>query len=481
MTLSFSTTTGIGLLFNFFSLALRLLIISLAISIWGADKYATWIVLSAGASFVSMAEQSLIVRTANRFVKLTMRGSVGKFNEFANIAFICAFAVPFLFLLLVIPIGYVTTFTDFVIFNTHYQRTTILSGLILVFAHTLLIPWAVFLAILRAKYSLVVSLTSSNIMLLIQQLILLVGVYFDFTIIAVVLLILVTNLLSLCLVAYVLKFSMGVKVKKQALLLKKVKLLSLMSLQQWPISVARYFAINLPIFLLSATRSNNLMIWYSSLKTLVGIVTRIIDLILMVNWPSVTRMFIAREFKGISSNLSLINSLMISSVLAAVILNVAFGDIFLEHWLGEVYVPDDILLHLILVHTLVNLYWLNQFQVLIATDTLRNEGVFWLLQTCFFPVFLYVFSDSSIGDIMGGVILLEALIFVPLFRYIYIKKVPQTLESIFEEMLTLGFLIVIVASLVTFPNLVVIPVIFLMIELAKLKNKQPKKFFDRRV
>ena len=428
-----------------------------------------------------MAEQSLITRTANRFVKLNVRNSSERFDEFVNVAFKSAFIIPLAALVLALPAGCFIFITGNTPFGAEFQNDIVFAGLILVFAHTLLIPWAVFLAILRAKYSMVVGLSLSCVMLLLQQMILLVGIYLNFSISSVVLFILLINTLSLFLVAYILISKIGVKIRKGKRTLKKIKTLSLMSLQQWPISVARYSAINLPIFVLLATTSSSIVVWYSSLKTLAGILTRIIDMIQVINWPSVTRLFIAQEFKGVSNNLDLINSLMVSGVLLGLIINKAVGDVFLEYWLGEVYIEGDILLHFILIHTLVSLFWLNQFQVLIATDTLRREGLFWLLQTLFLPVFLYGFSDRPIAEIMSMGVLLEAAIFIPLFRYLYLKKVIQTLEGVSDEIFAFAILFIKISSLVIFHDSLVVPFVLLIMELVTLKDMQFKDFFNRRV
>jgi O-antigen/teichoic acid export membrane protein len=389
--------------------------------------------------------------------------------------------VPLVVLFIALPAVCFILITGNTPFGAEFQNDIVIAGLILFFAHTLLLPWAVFLAILRAKYSVFVGMSWACVMMVLQQTILLAGIFLNFSILSVVLLILIINALSLISVAYVTLSIIEIKIISQKRTLKKIKTLSLMSLQQWPISVARYSTINLPIFVLLATTSSSMLVWYNSLKTLAGIVTRIIDTIQVVNWPSVTRLFIARDFEGVSSNLDVINSLMVTSVLLGLILNMAVGEVFLEFWLGDVYIEGDMLLHFVLIHTLVNLFWLNHFQVLIATDTVRREGLFWLLQTLVFPIFLYGFSDRPIVEILSMAVLFEAAIFIPLFRYIFRKKVKQAEESAAGDISDFAILFIKISSIVIFHEWMFIVIFLLILEVLTLKDTRLKEFLTRRV
>ena len=75
-------------------------------------------------------------------------------------------------------------------------------------------------------------------------------------------------------------------------------------------------------------------------------------------------------------------------------------------------------------------------------------------------------------------VLLEAAIFIPLFRYLYLKKVIQTLEGVSDEIFAFAILFIKISSLVIFHDSLVVPFVLLIMELVTLKDMQFKDFFD---
>ncbi|MGK6351557.1 lipopolysaccharide biosynthesis protein [Parapedobacter sp. DT-150] len=410
--------------------------VPLFISMWGVDKYADWILITALSTFFTMSNMGLNQATNNAFaIKYQQKDFVACRKLLTN-SFLFVLAVGGLFMLVVLVIGFLVGFKSILNTTVFTETETSIVFILLLFNVFVKMYGGVYAGIYRVKSYAHVSAMIDNIIQLSGLLILFLGILLQTNIIIVII---AYNIPALIGIVY--RHYRSQKWFKISFHFQHFDWITFKSLVKPSLAfmlVPLGFAVTNQgmIFVVNALLGSTILVAFTTTRTLVNFLRSLINAFGNSIYPEISNAYGRQDKNTISKVYYRSFIITILTSLAAVILLLFAGKLIFMMWTNHAVVFYSDFFTSMLAVLFVSCLWGLSSVILLATN---KHGLFTLVflltqvaGVIFSYISLVIYSKIEVVPIVLLITELSLLIFT-------MKEVNKLLESnfkgIFQEIL----------------------------------------------
>jgi O-antigen/teichoic acid export membrane protein len=368
---------------NVFSMGINFLnqiaMVPLFISLWGIDKYADWILITALSSFFTMTNVGLNTVTNNEFVIRYQQKEFDVCTRLLTNAFFFVLIVGGLLIFVSLIISFTCGFQEILNTKVFSGTETSVSFVLLLFNVFVKMYNGIYAGIFNAVSKTHLIINVGNIIRLVEILILVLGILLKYNIIVVLIIYCIPALVNIGFSHFYTKrwFDASLKSGNFHVSTFKAMLKPSVAFMMMPLG----FAVQNQgmVFIVNAMLGAPILVAYTTTRTLVNFLRQLMNMLANAMWPEISRTYGQRDFRVLTN--IYYHSLIITFVttVTSIVLLLIFGQWIYIVWTKNAVIFDYAFFAGMLSVLLISCLWGLSSIIPLATNTHTRFSMVFLL------------------------------------------------------------------------------------------------------